>query len=95
MKKVDGFYWDECPDWQHDKWQFQQLLREVRIFDKMVKDRQWMLDMVEDLRSIVKELGVLNDMYNNANNEIIRLELMRKMAYYQAIAISMYEVLNG
>lgn len=89
MKRVDGFYWDECPDWQHDKWQFRQLIKEYRICEKMISDRQWVLDMVEDLRPIVKELGALNDINSNVDNELIWLELMRKMVAYQAIAISM------
>lgn len=55
----------------------------------MIADRQWALDMAEDLRHSVKELGALNDVYSNADNEIIWLELMRKMVKYQAIAISM------
>lgn len=88
MKKVDGLYWDEKPDWQHDKWQFQQMVRDYKICKKMIADRQWVLDIVEDLRPIVNELEVLDDV----NNEETWLELMRKMVKYQAVAIGVYEV---
>lgn len=91
MKKVNGLYWDENPDWQHDKWQFQQLIRECRIFRKMVKDRQWVLDMGEDLLTICEELKERND----TDSALLDIELSRKMTYYQGIALDMYVCERG
>lgn len=87
MKKVNGFYWDENPDWRHDRWQFQQLLREIRICRKAYEDYQWILKFANDLKPICEELKEKTDI----NSALLDIELMRKIIYYQDIAINMYE----
>lgn len=87
MKKVDGLYWDEKPDWQHDKWQFQQLLREIEIYRKRCKDYDWILGFAHDLKLICEELKEKNDIAS----ALLDIELLQKIIYYQDIAINMYE----
>lgn len=87
MKKVDGCYWDENPDWQHDKWQFRSLLQEIKILQKRSKDYNWILGFANDLRPICEELEEKNDI----DSALLDIELMRKIIYYQDIAIGIYE----
>lgn len=87
MKKVDGRYWDEQPDWQHDRWQFRQLLKEINICKKVYKDYKWILEFANDLKPICEELKEKKDI----DSALLDIELMQKIIYYQDIAISMYE----
>lgn len=90
MKKVDGLYWDEKPDWQHDKWQFKQLIKECRIFNKMAKDREWVISIAKDMQEIALTL----EDKNNISSAICDIALHKEAIYYYKIAESMYEIKN-